>query len=116
MDYSWQLRNTPLRLDCCTQGLILFALSITKACQSYAARQSYAKSRLMVDVQFTMSRSNVLDDGELFLHELTLGDERSFLREAQRSAVPVKTYGNYETLVFTLRSAARSVESAAVFT
>ena len=27
-----------------------------------------------------------------------LGDERSFLRDAQRSAVAVKTYGNYESL------------------
>ena len=44
MDHGWQLRNTTLRLDCCTQGLILFARSITKACQSYAERQSYAKS------------------------------------------------------------------------
>ena len=44
------------------------------------------------------SRSNVLDDGELRLHGLTLGDERSFLRDAQRSAIAVKTYGNYEAL------------------
>ena len=45
------------------------------------------------------SRSNVLDDGELRLHGLTLGDERSFLRDVQRSAVVVKTYGNYEAFV-----------------
>ena len=44
------------------------------------------------------SRSNVLDDGELHLCGLTLGDERLFLRDAQRSAVAVKTYGNYEAL------------------
>ena len=44
------------------------------------------------------SRSNVLDDGELRLRGLTLGDERSFLRDAQRSAVAVKTYGNYEVV------------------
>ena len=43
-------------------------------------------------------RSNVLDDGELRLRGLTLGDERSFLRDTQRSAVTVKTYGNYEAL------------------
>ena len=35
MDHGWQLRNSPLRLDCCTQGLILFARSNTKARQSY---------------------------------------------------------------------------------
>ena len=44
------------------------------------------------------SRSSVVDDGELRLRGLTLGDERSFLRDAQRSAVAVKTYGNYEAL------------------
>ena len=26
-DHGWQLRNSPLRLDCCTQGLILFVQS-----------------------------------------------------------------------------------------
>ena len=36
MDHGWQLRNSPLRLDCCTQGLILFVRSNVKACQSYA--------------------------------------------------------------------------------
>ena len=36
MDHGWQLRNSPLRLDCCTQGLILFVWSNSKACQSYA--------------------------------------------------------------------------------
>ena len=44
------------------------------------------------------SRSNVLDDEELRLHGVTLGDECSFVRDAQRSAVPVKTYVNYEAL------------------
>ena len=44
------------------------------------------------------SHSNVLDGGELRLREITLGDERSFLRDALRSAVAVKTYGNYEAL------------------
>ena len=39
-----------------------------------------------------------MDDGELCLRGLTLGDERSFLRDAQRSAMAVKTYGNYEAL------------------
>ena len=48
MDHGWQLRNSPLHLDCCTQGLILFARSNTKA------RQSYASPSLKVDV---MSRS-----------------------------------------------------------
>ena len=45
-----------------------------------------------------MSRSNVLDDGELRLRGLTLGNERSLLRDAQQSAVAVKSYGNYEAL------------------
>ena len=45
-----------------------------------------------------MSRSNALDDGELCLCGLTLGDERSFLCDTQRSAVAVKTYGNYKAL------------------
>ena len=44
------------------------------------------------------SHSNVLNDGELHLRGLTLGDERSFLRDIQQSAVAVKTYGNYEAL------------------
>ena len=39
------------------------------------------------------SRSNVLNDGELCLRGLTLGDERSFLRDAQRSAVAGKRTG-----------------------
>ena len=39
------------------------------------------------------SPSNVLDDGDLRLREVTLGDERSFLRDAQQSAVPVKRTG-----------------------
>ena len=45
-----------------------------------------------------MSRSNVLDDGELRLRGVTLGNKCSFLRDAQQLAVPVKTYGNYEAL------------------
>ena len=44
------------------------------------------------------SRSNVLDDGELRLRGLTLRDERSFHRDAQRSALAVKMYENYEAL------------------
>ena len=44
------------------------------------------------------SRSNVLDDAELRLRGLTLGDEHSFLCDAQQSAVAVKTYGKYEAL------------------
>ena len=34
MDRGWQFRNSPLHLDCYTQGLILFARSNTKARQS----------------------------------------------------------------------------------
>ena len=49
-------------------------------------------------MQFVTSRSNVLDDGELRLRGLTLEDEGSFLRDVQRAAVAVKTYGNYEAL------------------
>ena len=45
-----------------------------------------------------MSRSNVLNDGELRLRGLTLGDRCSFLRDAQRSAVAVITNGIYEAL------------------
>ena len=44
------------------------------------------------------SCSNVLNDRELRLRELTLEDERSFLRDAQPSAVALKTYGNYKAL------------------
>ena len=44
------------------------------------------------------SHSNILDDGELQLRRLTLGDERSFLCHAQQSAMVVKTYENYEAL------------------
>ena len=45
MDHGRQLRNSPLRLDCCTQGLILFARSITKhanrtSCQAYIRLRS----------------------------------------------------------------------------
>ena len=100
MDHGRQLRNSPLRLDCCTQGLILFARSNTKRanrtpCQAYIRLKVDVMSRFF---QFVTSRSNVLDDGELRLRGLTLGDERLFLRDAQRSAVAVKTYGNYEAL------------------
>ena len=102
MDHGWQLRNSPLNLDCCTQGLILFTRSNTKskAHQSYASPSVHkVKGRRDAShVQFVTSRSNVLDDVELRLCGLTLGDERSFLRDAQRSAVAVKTYGNYEAL------------------
>ena len=95
MDHGWQLHNSPLRLDCCTQGLILFARSNAKARQSYVMPSVH---KVKGHVQFVTSRSNVLDDGELRLHGLTLGDERSFLRDAQRSTLAVKTYGNYEAL------------------
>ena len=44
MDHGWQLGNSPLHLDCCTQGLILFARSDMKLRQSYAAHQSYTRS------------------------------------------------------------------------
>ena len=47
MDHGRQLHNSPLRLDCCTQGLLLFAWSNT----NYANRtpcQAYI--RLKVDV------------------------------------------------------------------
>ena len=44
VDHGWQLRNSPLRLDCCTQCLILFARLNTKARQWYTARQLYATS------------------------------------------------------------------------
>ena len=100
MDHDWQLRNSPLHLDCCTHGLILFARSNTKARQSYATL-SVHKVKGRRDVTFSLivtSRSNVLDDEELRLRGLTFGDERSFLCDAQRSAVAVKTYGNYEAL------------------
>ena len=51
MDHGWQLRNSPLHLDCCTQGLILFAWSNTKH-TNRPPRRAYI--RLKVDV---MSRS-----------------------------------------------------------
>ena len=53
MDHSWQLRNSPLRLDCCTQGLILFARSNTKALQSYAT-PSVHKVKGRRDVTFSL--------------------------------------------------------------
>ena len=53
MDHGWQLRTSPLRLDCCTQGLILFAQSKTKAHQSYATR-SVHKVKGRRDVTFSL--------------------------------------------------------------
>ena len=52
MDHGRQLRNSPLHLDCCTQGLILFARSNTKhanrtPCQAYIR---YVMSRSVCDV------------------------------------------------------------------
>ena len=41
MDHGRQIRNSPLRLDCCTQGLILFARAVERE-----ARQSYAMPRV----------------------------------------------------------------------
>ena len=51
MDHGWQLRNSPLHLDCCTQGLILLA-GRTRKHANRMPRQAYI--RLKVDV---MSRS-----------------------------------------------------------
>ena len=42
--------------------------------------------------------SNVLYDGELQLCSLTSEDVWSFLRDTQRFAVAVETYGNYRAL------------------
>ena len=53
MDHGWQLRNSPLHLDCCTQGLILFAWSNTKARQSYAS-PSIHKVKGRRDVTFSL--------------------------------------------------------------
>ena len=51
MDHGRQLRNSPLRLNCCAQGLILFARSNTKHAKRTPCQ---ANIRLKVDV---MSRS-----------------------------------------------------------
>ena len=55
MDHGWQLRNFPLRLDCCTQGLILFARSNAKhanctPCQAYIRLKVDVMSRSVCDV------------------------------------------------------------------
>ena len=55
MDHGRQLRNSPLRLDCCTQGLILFARSNTKhanrtPCQAYIRLKVDVMSRSVCDV------------------------------------------------------------------
>ena len=53
MDHGRQLRTSPLRLDCCTQGLILFARSNTEARQSYAT-PSVHKVKGRRDVTFSL--------------------------------------------------------------
>ena len=53
MDHGWQLRTSPLRLDCCTQGLILVMRSNTKARQSYAT-PSVHKVKGRRDVTFSL--------------------------------------------------------------
>ena len=53
MDHGWQLHNSPLRLDCCTQGLILFARSNAKARQSYVM-PSVHKVKGRRDVTFSL--------------------------------------------------------------
>ena len=53
MDHGWQLRNSPLRLDCCTQGILLFARSNTKARQSYATPNVH-KVKGRRDVKFSL--------------------------------------------------------------
>ena len=53
MDHGWQLHNSPLRLDCCTQGLILFARSNVKARQSYVM-PSVHKVKCRRDVTFSL--------------------------------------------------------------
>ena len=53
MDHGWQLRNSPLHLDCCTQGLILFARSKHEARQSYAM-PSVHKVKGQRDVTFSL--------------------------------------------------------------
>ena len=55
VDHGQQLRNSPLRLDCCTQGLILFARSNTKhanrtPCQAYIRLKVDVMSRSVCDV------------------------------------------------------------------
>ena len=49
MDDGWQLHNSPLHLDCCTQGLILFARSNTKACQSYSVHTRAGTINRLID-------------------------------------------------------------------
>ena len=53
MDHGWQLHNSPLHLDCCTQGLILFARSNAKARQSYVM-PSVHKVKGRRDVTFSL--------------------------------------------------------------
>ena len=53
MDHGWQIRNSPLCLDCCTQVLILFARSNTKARQSYAT-SSVHKVKDRRDITFNL--------------------------------------------------------------
>ena len=55
MDHCRHLRNSPLRLDCCTQGLILFTRSNTKhanrtPCQAYIRLKVDVMSRSICDV------------------------------------------------------------------
>ena len=55
MEHGRLLRNSPLRLDCCTQGLILFARSNTKhanrtPCQAYIRLKVDEMSRSVCDV------------------------------------------------------------------
>ena len=53
MDHGWQIHNSPLRLDCCTQGLIMFARLNAKARQSYAT-PSVHKVKDRRDVTFSL--------------------------------------------------------------
>ena len=50
---SYLMSNSPLRLDCCTQGLILFARSNAKARQSYIM-PSVHKVKGRRDVTFSL--------------------------------------------------------------
>ena len=52
----------------------------------------------MTSGEMLTSCSNVLYDGELQLRGLTSEDVRSFLRDTQRLAVAVETYGNIRKL------------------
>ena len=83
MDHGWQLHNSPLRLDCCTQGLILFARSNAKARQSYIMPSVHKVDVMSRSV--VTSRSNVLDDGDwgAALARSNFGRRRSFLRDAR---------------------------------